>query len=143
MKVIIKKLDERAVIPTRGSAQAAGYDLHACMDTTVIIPPGKNRIIPTGLSVQIPDGYFGAIYARSGLATKQGLRPANATGIVDSDYTGPVMVCLYNDSDVPRPIDPGNRIAQLIIQPYLEVEFEEGEPEETERGSGGFGHTGV
>jgi dUTP pyrophosphatase len=144
MKVNIKKLKENAVIPTRGSEHAAGYDLYACIDEPIEIYAGQTVKIGTGLSIAVPDGYFGAIFARSGLATKEGLRPANAVGVCDSDYRGEYIIALYNDSSVMRVIEPGERIAQLVVIPYLAVEFEESdELDETDRGSGGFGSTGA
>ena len=144
MKVEIKRLTETAVLPVRGSAQAAGYDLCADISEALVIEPGETAIVATGLSFALPDGYFGGIYARSGLATKRGLRPANCTGVIDSDYRGPVIVALHNDSTEPQTIEPGERIAQLIVQPYLAVTFEEVETlDETERGAGGFGSTGT
>lgn len=143
MKVKFKKLREDAVIPHRGSAAAAGYDLYACMDAPVSIRPHETVMVSTGLSIAIPDGYFGAVAARSGLASKQGLRPANCVGICDSDYRGEYTIALHNDSETPRSVQPGDRIAQLIVIPYLTVDFEETEElDETERGSGGFGSTG-
>ena len=143
MKIKVKKLRGDAVLPTRGSERAAGYDLYACLDESVTIAPGSMAKIGTGLSIAVPDGYFGAVFARSGLATKQGLRPANCVGVCDSDYRGEYIVPLYNDSDKAQVINYGDRIAQLIIMPFLPVEFEQAdELDETERGAGGFGSTG-
>ena len=143
MKIEIKKLRDNAVIPTRGSAQAAGYDLYAAIDSAVTIEPHATVKIGTGLAIAVPDGYFGAIFARSGLATKQGLRPANCVGVADSDYRGEYIVALHNDTDAPKVIESGERIAQLVVMPYLAVEFEEKEElTETQRGAGGFGSTG-
>lgn len=144
MKIKIKKLKSNAIIPSRGSAQAAGYDLYACLDSDFIeIEPHKTAKIGTGLSIEVPEGYFGAIFARSGLALKQSLRPANCVGVADSDYRGEYIVALHNDSDELRKIEAGDRIAQLVIMPYLSVEFEEAqELGSTERGAGGFGSTG-
>lgn len=137
------KLNHNAVAPTRGSLCAAGYDLSAAIDTNVGIAPHCTVKIPTGLAIELPNGTFGAIYARSGIATKEGLRPANCTGIVDSDYRGEVMVALHNDSDQYRIVEPGERIAQLVVQPYINAEYVESEDlEKTARGSGGFGSTG-
>lgn len=141
--VRFKRLSDTAKVPTRGSSQAAGYDLYADLETQISILPHKTELISAGISIAVPDGYFGGIYARSGLATKQGLRPANCVGVVDSDYRGPVKVALHNDSDEIRYVDPGERIAQLIVQPYLQFEFEEGELDDTDRGAGGFGSTGT
>ena len=120
-KVRIKKLNENAIIPLRGSNQAAGYDLYACVDTPVNIPAHCTEKIPTGLAIEIPDGYFGAIYPRSGLSTKRGLRLANCVAVIDSDYRGEVGVPLHNDSNEYQDIYPRDRIAQLVIQPYLNV----------------------
>lgn len=143
MKIQVKKLRDAAVIPTRGSAAAAGYDLYACTDGDVVIAPGASAKIGTGLAIAVPEGYFGAIFARSGLAAKEGLRPANCVGVADSDYRGEYMVVLHNDSDVARTVVCGERIAQLVVMPYLAVEFEEAETlDETARGAGGFGSTG-
>ena len=140
MEIKIKKITDNAKI-TRGSDQAAGYDLYAVTDAT--INPHECVLVGTGLIMQIPEGYFGGIYARSGLASKQGLRPANCVGIVDSDYRGEVMVALRNDTNEVRSVSAGERIAQIIIQPYLNVTFVEGELDDTERGAGGFGSTGM
>ena len=143
MKIEIKKLNENAVIPTRGSQQAAGYDLYAATTEPITIKPHETVKVGTGLAIAVPDGYFGAIFARSGLAAKQGLRPANCVGVADSDYRGEYIVALHNDTDMERTIEPKERIAQLVVMPYLAVEFEEVDTlGETERGSGGFGSTG-
>lgn len=144
MRVEVKKLSETAVLPVRGSEQAAGYDLCADIESTVTIRPGETAKIGTGLAFAIPQGYFGGIFARSGLSTKKGLRPANCTGVVDSDYRGPVIVALHNDSTEEQTIEPGERIAQMILIPYLAAEFEPvAELDETARGEGGFGSTGT
>lgn len=130
-------------MPTRGSASAAGYDLYADLSEKITIAPGETKMIPTGLSMELPEGYFGAIFARSGLAMKEGLRPGNCVGVVDSDYRGEFMIGLHNDSTVLRTIEPGERIAQMVVMPYLPVEFEETEElTDTQRGAGGFGSTG-
>lgn len=152
MKVNIKKLKENAIIPTRGSVQAAGYDLYACLEEgehCVTLKEGETKKIGTGIAVAIPDGYVGLIFARSGLATKKGLRPQNCVGVIDSDYRGELIVAMHCDMGAPvlnpqtRIIEPGERIAQLVIMPYLSVEFEEAnELDDTERGEGGFGSTG-
>ncbi len=140
----IKKLRDSAKMPVRGSSSAAGYDLCSCTEADTEILPFETVGIGTGLSVEIPEGYFGAVFARSGLALKQGLRPANCVGVIDSDYRGEIIVAIHNDSDVARTIRPGDRIAQLVIMPYLQVSFEEAfELDETERGAGGFGSTGL
>ena len=142
-KVRIRKLNKNAIIPLRGSNQAAGYDLYACVDTPVNIPAHCTEKIATGLAIEIPDGYFGGIFARSGLATKEGLRPANCVGCCDSDYRGEYVVALHNDTNEARLIMPGERIAQLVVLPYLPVTFEEvDELTDTERGDKGFGSTG-
>jgi dUTP pyrophosphatase len=144
MKVEVKKLSDTAVLPVRGSAQAAGYDLCADIKGALVLAPGETAKIETGLAFALPEGYFGGIYARSGLSTKKGLRPANCTGVIDSDYRGPVIVALHNDSSAAQTIEPGERIAQLIVQPYLSVEFDETEElDDTARGAGGFGSTGT
>ena len=141
--VKIKKLNKSAIIPTRGSNQAAGYDLYACVDTPINIPAHCTEKIPTGLAIEIPDGYFGGIFARSGLATKHGLRPSNCCGVVDSDYRGNVIVALHNDTNEEKLIMPGERIAQLVVLPYLPIIFEEvGALSDTGRGDKGFGDSG-
>lgn len=140
----IKKLTSTAIIPTRGSEKAAGYDLYADTNSVVEIKPHKTKKINTGIAIMIPNGYYGAIVARSGLSTKKGLRPANCTGIIDSDYRGDIIVALHNDSDEVQTIEPHERIAQLVICPFLSVEFNEvDELNSTERGENGFGSTGT
>ena len=140
----IKKLTSTAIIPTRGSEKAAGYDLYADTNSVVEIKQHKTKKINTGIAIMIPNGYYGAIVARSGLSTKKGLRPANCTGIIDSDYRGDIIVALHNDSDEVQTIEPHERIAQLVICPFLSVEFNEvDELDETERGENGFGSTGT
>ena len=140
----IKRLDEKAIVPTRGSEYAAGYDLYAVFEEEKItIWPHDTIMIDTGWSMEIPEGYFGAIFARSGLAAKQGLRPANCVGVIDSDYRGPVKVALHNDTQEHQIVHQGDRIAQLVIMPYKSIEFEEvDELDDTTRGEGGFGSTG-
>lgn len=143
--VQIKKLNERAKLPTTGSQYAAGYDLYACLDGdgAVIIPPHHTVRVGSGIAVALPEGTFGAVFARSGLASKEGLRPANCVGVVDCDYRGECIVAVHNDSDTDRTIHDGDRIAQMVLLPYLPMEFEEvGELPETARGAGGFGSTG-
>ena len=143
MNIKIKRLSEEATIPTRGSEYSAGYDLYANIEKPVSITPHETVKIGTGWAIEIPDGYFGAIFARSGLATKEGLRPANCTGVCDSDYRGEYIVAIHNDSDVVREITPHERIAQLVVIPYLYVDFKEtDELSDTSRGEGGFGSTG-
>ncbi len=141
----IKKLNENAQIPKRGSWYSAGYDLYACIDDgEITIAPHSTVKIGTGLAIAVPNGYFGAIFARSGLAAKEGLRPANCVGVADSDYRGEYIVALHNDTDTEKTVRNGDRIAQLVIMPFLEVDFEETDDlDETERGSGGFGSTGI
>ena len=138
------KLNPNAQIPTKGSNLSAGYDLYACIENDITIAPFSTEFVGTGLAIQPPHEYFGAIFARSGLATKQGLRPANCVGVCDEDYTGEYMVALHNDSHVVRCVKNGDRIAQLVFLPcLLEANWEETEClEKTERGSGGFGSTG-
>ncbi len=142
--VAVKKLDERAVLPTYGSDYAAGADLYAILDGELTIAPGETKLVHTGLSMEIPEGYAGLIYGRSGLASKRGLAPANKVGVVDADYRGEVMVALHNHSNSEQKVLPGERIAQLVVTPFLKVNFMESESlSETVRGSGGFGSTGT
>ncbi len=144
ISVEIKKLSPSAQLPTRGSEQAAGYDLHACLASELTIAPGATAMVGTGLAFALPQGYFGGVFARSGLSVKQGLRPANCVGVIDSDYRGECMVALHNDSDTPRTIAHGDRIAQLVVLPYLPVSFTEVQQlDTTQRGEGGFGSTGI
>ena len=138
----IKKLDEKAKVPTYGTEYSAGADLYALLDSSLEIKPGETKMISTGLAMVIPTGYVGLIYARSSLGTKKGLAPANKVGVIDSDYRGEVKVCLYNHSEKTQTIDPYERIAQIVFTPYLQVEFNEvNELDETIRGEGGFGST--
>ena len=140
--VKIKKLSEKAVIPTYGSPYSAGADLYSAMDE-ITIAPGETVLVKTGLALELPIGYAGLIYARSGLASKRGLAPANKVGVVDCDYRGEVMVALHNHSNVPQTVAAGERIAQLVIAPYIVADFEEtDELSDTVRGEGGFGSTG-
>lgn len=144
-KVKIKKLDQNAKIPTYGTSFSAGADLYACSSEVITFEPGETKLVKTGLCFEIPEGYAGLIYARSGLATKRGLAPANKVGVVDSDYRGEVMVSLHNHTNEVKQIEPYERIAQLVITPYLKANFEEVEEldNSTERGTGGFGSTGT
>ncbi|MCB7108318.1 dUTP diphosphatase [Agathobacter rectalis] len=143
MHVKVKKLTETSKLPTRGSVFSAGFDLYADNNVDITIHPHETRKIGTGLALEIPDGYYGAIFARSGLATKEGLRPANCVGICDSDYRGEYIVAIHNDSNEDRVIEPKERIAQLIIMQYPHITFEEvDELSDTSRGEGGFGSTG-
>lgn len=142
-KINIKKLNENAVIPTYGSEFSAGADLYALLDAPVSFNPGETILIHTGIAMEIPVGYAGLIYARSGLASKKGLAPANKVGVVDADYRGEIMVALHNHNTVPVSIAPGERIAQLVITPFLKGVFNPvDELSETVRGEGGFGSTG-
>lgn len=143
MKVNIKMLNPNAVIPSYGSEFAAGADLYACISGEITILPHSTEVIPTGIALELPVGYAGLIYARSGLATKRGLAPANKVGVVDCDYRGEVKVALLNHSDIPQTVSPGERIAQLVITPYITAEFVLSEElSQTARGGGGFGSTG-
>lgn len=143
MKINLKRLTETAIIPTRQHKGDAGYDLYADIQEPVTIEPHTTKFIHTGIAIEIPDGYFGAVFARSGLASKQGLRPANCTGVCDSRYRGEYMVALHNDSDASKSVRSGDRIAQLVVMPYLNIEFDEvDELTSTERGDDGFGSTG-
>ncbi len=143
MKVNIKKLNEKAALPHYGSEMAAGADLYACLEREVTIAPGATAMIGTGLALEIPCGYAGMVFARSGLAAKQGLAPANKVGVIDADYRGEVMVALHNHSGESRTVSHGDRIAQLVILPFLAADFVEQEAlGDTDRGAGGFGSTG-
>lgn len=142
-ELFIEKMNDLAKIPTRGSAEAAGYDLYAASSYDIEIAPHSTVKIGTGLKMAIPKHYFGAIYPRSGIAAKQGLRPANCVGVIDSDYRGEVIVALHNDTEEHQIVPAGSRIAQLIISPYAEVNIKESNLDETDRGEGGFGSTGI
>lgn len=143
MFIKFKKLKESAIVPTRGSKSAAGYDLYACLDNGLMIPPHTTVPVGTGLAMEIQEGYFGAIVARSGIATKRGLRPANCIGVIDSDYRGEFIVALHNDTDVAQVIEKNERIAQLVIMQQFSVDFIETDKlSETERNTGGFGSSG-
>lgn len=145
MEIKYKKLDSNAKEPTQGSTYAAGYDLYSLnLNNTIEIQPHTTVKVRTGIAIELPENTFGAIFARSGLATKQGLRPANCVGVVDSDYRGEVIVALHNDADNIQVISSGDRIAQLVVMPYIPVRFIETEElTDTVRGDGGFGSTGV
>lgn len=139
----VKKLKEKAIMPTYGSLEAAGADLYACLSEPVTILPGQSVFIPTGLAMELPRGYAGLIYARSGLACKRGLAPANKVGVVDSDYRGEFMIVLHNHGSSPQTIEHGERIAQLVITPVFTPGFTEvSELTDTQRSEGGFGSTG-
>lgn len=142
-KIAVKKLDERAVLPTYGSEFSAGADLYAVADGDITFQPNETKFVRTGLAMEIPEGYAGLIYARSGLACKRGLAPANKVGVIDSDYRGEISVVLHNHGKVEQTVAPGERIAQLVITPVLTPAYEEvDELTDTDRGAGGFGSTG-
>lgn len=141
--IAVKKLKEDAKLPTYGSTEAAGADLYACLEEPVTVAPGQTVWIPTGIALKVPRGCAGLIYARSGLACKQGLAPANKVGVIDSDYRGEVVVVLHNHSNAQQVVDPGQRIAQLLITPVITPEYREvTELSSSVRGAGGFGSTG-
>lgn len=143
MTVKIKKLDERAIVPTYGTEFSAGADLYALLDSAEEIAPHQTKFIHTGLSVEIPVGYCGLIFARSSMGAKRGLAPANKVGVIDADYRGEIMVALHNHSEENAMVVPGERIAQLAILPFLKADFEENDNlSDTARGAGGFGSTG-
>ena len=142
--IAVKKLDENAVVPTYGSEYAAGADLYALAQEDIVILPGETKLIHTGIAMEIPEGYAGFIYARSGLASKRGLAPANKVGVVDADYRGEIMVALHNHSGVEQKVSPKERIAQLVVAPFLKATFEVCDAlSDTVRGAGGFGSTGT
>ena len=139
----IKKLSEKAVMPSYGSASAAGADLYSAEDE-IVIAAGETKLVHTGLSMEIPEGYVGLIYARSGIASKRGLAPSNKVGVIDSDYRGEIMVSLFNHSGETQTVAAGERVAQIVITPYLTVNFVEADDlSDTQRGEGGFGSTGT
>lgn len=141
--ILVKRLREGAVLPTYGSAGAAGGDLYACLNEKITIAPGETAFIPTGLAMAIPQGFAGLVFARSGTACKRDLAPANKVGVIDSDYRGEIMVALHNHGKQVRTVEKGERIAQLLIMPVLTPIFqEEAELDETDRNAGGFGSTG-
>lgn len=141
--VCVKKLRPNAKLPTYGSAYAAGADLYACLDTPITIGAHETQFIPTGLAIELPIGWAGMVYARSGMASKRNLAPANKVGVIDCDYRGELMVALHNHGQHPQTIESGERIAQLVITPYLTAEFLETDVlSDTVRGEGGFGSTG-
>ena len=143
MNINLKKLDDRAIIPTYGTPFSAGADLYSLPGEAVTVPAHGTVMIHTGLAMEIPEGYAGLIFARSGLASKRGLAPANKVGVVDPDYRGEFMVALHNHTDEPREVEGGERIAQLVIVPFIQGSFETVEElSDTERGEGGFGSTG-
>ena len=141
--VRVKKLHPNAVLPTYGSAEAAGADLYACLEEAVTIAPGEVYWVPTGIALEVPRGCAGLVYARSSMGAKRGLAPANKVGVVDSDYRGEVKVVLLNHSNQPQTLQPGERVAQFVITPVLQPVYEEVEElTDTDRGQGGFGSTG-
>ena len=143
-EIHVKKLRPDAALPVRGSRSAAGADLRACLDGPVTVSPGETVFIGTGLALEIPEGYAGLVYARSGLACKSGLAPANKVGVVDADYRGEVKVVLHNHGPAPVTVSPGDRIAQLVVTPVLMADYlETDELSDTGRGEGGFGSTGT
>lgn len=143
MDVNFVKLNPNASVPMQGSKYSAGYDLSACIDGSITIDPHTTVKIGTGLAIQPPNGYFGAIFARSGLATKQGLRPANCVGVCDEDYTGEYIVAIHNDTNEKKIVAHGDRIAQLVFLPYLNIKFKKvAQLDRTDRGDDGFGSTG-
>ena len=142
-KIAVKRLRENAVIPTYGSAEAAGADLYACLEETIVVAPGETVFVPTGLAMEVPKGCAGLVFARSSLGAKRGLAPANKVGVIDSDYRGEFFVALHNHGKLPQEISHGERIAQLLIVPVFTPGFTEvTELSDTQRGSGGFGSTG-
>ena len=144
MKINVKKLNEKAIMPTYGSEYAAGADLYACIESEVTVAPHTTVMIPTGIAIELPVGYGGFIYARSGLASKRNLAPANKVGVVDCDYRGEVKVALHNHGETAQTVAVGERIAQLVVAPYITAEFiEADELSDTVRGAGGFGSTGT
>lgn len=145
MNIRFKKLDNKAVVPTYGTEYSAGADLYACLtESPIVIAPGETVLVPTGLAMEIPEGLAGLIYARSGLATKKGIAPANKVCVIDSDYRGEIRIPLHNHSSFPVTIEASERIAQIIFTPYIFGIFEESDSlSETVRGTGGFGSTGL
>ena len=144
MKINVKKLSDKAVIPSYGSEYAAGADLYACTDSEIVIAPHTTAMIPTGIALELPVGYAGFVYARSGLASKRNLAPANKVGVIDCDYRGEVKVALHNHGEAAQTVAAGERVAQLVVAPYITAEFTEAdELSETVRGAGGFGSTGT
>ena len=144
MDVNLKKLDPRAKTPTYGSQEAAGADLYALLDEDLTIAPHETALVHTGLSLEIPHGHVGLIFARSSLGTKRGLAPANKVGVIDADYRGEIMVSLHNHTEAPQTVEPFERIAQLVVLPFVRAAFQETDVlSETDRGAGGFGSTGT
>ncbi len=144
MEVKIKKLRDGARVPERGTGDAAGADLYACLDAAVTVDAHKTVMIPTGIAAELPPYYAGLVFARSGLASKRDLAPANKVGLIDPDYRGEIIVALHNHGEAPQTVEPGERVAQLVLVPYIAPDFTEAdELSETDRGAGGFGSTGT
>lgn len=144
IKMQIEKLDQRAIVPTYGTEFSAGADIYALTEGPVTVDPGQSKLIHTGLAFAIPEGLVGLVFARSGMASKRGLAPANKVGVIDSDYRGELMVCLHNHGCEPQTVECGDRIAQISFVPYYCAEFESvDELDDTARGAGGFGSTGT
>ena len=144
--IFFKKMNQNAIVPKYGTDDAACADLYACFDNKedkVAIMPGETKLIKTGIAMEIPTTLAGCIFARSGLATKQGLAPANKVGIIDPDYRGEIMVALHNHGTETQVVEKGERVAQIVIAPYVTATFVDGDLDETERGAGGFGSTGT
>lgn len=143
MNVKLLKIKQNAVVPTYGSPDSAGADLYSA-DETLVIEPNETVMVHTGIAIELPKGYAGLIYARSGLASKRGLAPANKVGVIDPDYRGEIMVALHNHSSLPQTVEAGERIAQLVVTPFIQADFEVSDTlSDTERGAGGFGSTGT
>ena len=143
MTIRIKKLRPGARLPVYSTKGSAGADLCACLEEPVTIQPGETKMLPLGLAIEIPEGYVGLVHARSGLATKRGIAPANKVGVIDSDFRGEMMASLHNHGSVPQTIEPGERVLQMLIMPVVQAAFEEAdELSGTERGEGGWGSTG-
>ena len=143
MLVRLKRLRPNAVVPAYGTPGSAGADLFVCLDAPVTLQPGETRLLPIGWALEIPAGYVGLVYARSGLASRRGLAPANKVGVIDSDFRGELMAAMHNHSDAPQTIEPGERVLQLVITPYVQAAFAESDAlSDTDRGEGGWGSTG-
>ena len=143
MNIRLKRLRPEAVLPTYGPPGSAGADLRVCLDAPVTLLPGETKLLPTGWAIEIPEGYVGLVYARSGMASRRGLAPANKVGVIDSDFRGELMAAMHNHGSVPQTIEPGERVLQLVITPYVQGVFSEvDELSDTSRGEGGWGSTG-
>lgn len=144
MNIRLKRLRPNAVLPAYGTPGSAGADLSVCLDAPVTLQPGETRLLPLGWAIEIPEGYVGLVYARSGMASRRGLAPANKVGVVDSDFRGELMAAMHNHSNEPQTIEPGERVLQLVITPYVQGVFEEADAlSDTSRGAGGWGSTGT